>query len=184
MAVPANCRSSLPSPSSNAQCSGKEGQSNTSNRPPASQSPQISQSDGHTESIVGGDWMAVFPSSTAGSEAPGDLSASFSEAHETTSRAGSANRGMDNSGDRGKHEGYKSREDDMRADGEENVIGKLAARLAEREGSVQGDREAQELVDRELRAYGVDLGMEREGDGEDDAEKTVMESGQQRFDWG
>lgn len=73
---------------------------------------------------------------------------------------------MDLSGDGGRHEGYGSQEDDMRAGAEENVIGRLAARLAEREGGVQGDREVQKLVERGLRAYCVDLGMERERDGE------------------
>lgn len=76
---------------------------------------------------------------------------------------------MVGSEDRGEHEGYGSAEDDTGAEAEENIIGKLAARLAEMGGVVRGEEEVMELVERELRAYGVDLGMEREGveEGED-----------------
>ncbi|KAI7420092.1 hypothetical protein KC336_g9111 [Hortaea werneckii] len=109
MTVPTNRRSSSSSPSSEASGPGKEGQSNTSNRPPAHTSSQTSQSDGHTESIVEGDWVAILPSSVAGSEAPGDLSAMANEVHDTTSRAGSADRGMDDSGTQGGMKGTEVR---------------------------------------------------------------------------
>ncbi|KAI6792190.1 hypothetical protein KC361_g6892 [Hortaea werneckii] len=179
MTVPTKGHFSSPSSSSNTSGPGKEGQSNTSNPPPAPRSPRTSQSDDHTTSIVEGDWVAINSSSVPGSKSSSDLSASSSEAHDTTSRACSADRGMDDSGDRGKHKGYGSQEDAMRADEELNVIGKLATRLAEREGGVRGEREVQELVERELRAYGVYLGMEREGAGEGDAEKTVERRGKE-----
>lgn len=138
MAEPTMGRSSSPSPSSNTPGFGKEGQSNASNSPPAPPSPQSSQSDDHTTSVVEGDWVVIVPSSVAGSEAPGDFSGTSGKAY-----------------DDGKHI--------TRADVEENMVGKLAALLAEREGAVRGDIEVQELVERELGAYGVDLGMEKEG---------------------
>ncbi|KAI7479413.1 hypothetical protein KC357_g4199 [Hortaea werneckii] len=179
MTGPTNCRSSSPSPSSSRPGPGKEGQSNTSKPPPAPSSPQTSQSDDHTTSIVEGDWVAINSSSVPGSKSSRDLSASFSEAHDTTSRAGSVDQNMSDSEEKGDLEDFGSREEGMGADAEENVIGKLAARLAEREGGVQGDREVQELVERGLRAYGIDLGSEREGDGEEDADIMVKTRGKE-----
>lgn len=145
MTTPTNDRSSPLSPSSNTPGFGKEGQSNASNSPPAPPSPQSSQSDDHTTSVVEGDWVVIVPSSVAGSEAPGDFSGTSGKAYDEITRAGV----------------------------EENVVEKLAALLAEREGDVQGEREVQELVERELAVYGVDSEIEREADGEEDAGKLV-----------
>lgn len=96
--------------------------------------------------------MAILPLSVAGREAPDDFSGTSSNVHES-----------------GQHFAC--------ADVEENLVGKLAAWLAERGDSGHGDREVQELVERELAAYRVDLGMEREGDEEDDAGKMVKTRG-------
>ncbi|KAI7277221.1 hypothetical protein KC345_g6737 [Hortaea werneckii] len=148
MTAPTNDRSTPPSPSSNTPAPGKEGQFNTSNPPPDHPSPRTSQSDDHTTSIVEGDWVAILPLSVTGREGPDDLSGTSSEGHDNGQRI-------------------------TRADVEENLVGKLAALFAEREGRVQGDREVQELVERELAAYDVGLGIEREGDGEDDAGKML-----------
>ncbi|KAI7555128.1 hypothetical protein KC331_g27 [Hortaea werneckii] len=69
----------------------------------------------------------------------------MSEAQDTVSLGG----GMVGSEDRGEHEGYGSAEDDTGAEAEENIIGKLAARLAEMGGVVRGEEEVMELVERE-----------------------------------
>ncbi|KAI6838359.1 hypothetical protein KC332_g2044 [Hortaea werneckii] len=153
MTTPTNDRSSSPSPSSNLPSSGKEGQPNTPNPSPAAPSSQISQSDDYTASIVEGDWVVVAPSTVPGREAPGSLSDTSSKAH---------NSGLQIT----------------RADVEENLVGKLAALFAERGDAVQGDREVQELVEREFAASGVDLGIEREGDGEEDSGKLVDRRGE------
>lgn len=55
------------------------------------------------------------------------------------------------------------------------MIGKLAARLAEMGGAIRGEEEVKELVERELRAYGVDLGMERKKDEEKEDGKRMGE---------
>ncbi|KAI6844142.1 hypothetical protein KC340_g2367 [Hortaea werneckii] len=88
MAKPTNGRSSSPSPSSDASGPGEGGQSITSNPAPAPSSLRTSQSGDHTESLVEGDWVAITSSSVPGSESPGDLSASTSEAHDTVSFGG------------------------------------------------------------------------------------------------
>ncbi|KAI7366171.1 hypothetical protein KC354_g4318 [Hortaea werneckii] len=161
--------SSSPSPSSNASAPNKGGQYKTLDPPPAPPSLQPSQPDDHTESIVEGDWVAITPSSVPGSESPGDLSASMSEAHDTVSLGSCIDQGTVDSEGQGEQEGYGGAEDDTGAEAEENLIGKLAARLAEMGGVVRGEEEVMELVERELRAYGMDLEMEREGveEGED-----------------
>ncbi|KAI7205418.1 hypothetical protein KC316_g256 [Hortaea werneckii] len=146
--------------------------------PPAPSSPQTSQPNDHTENIVEGDWVAINPSSVPGSEALGDLFASMSEAYDTVSLGGCIDQGTVDSEDEGQREGYGSSEDDMEADVEENMVEKLAARLVEMGDSVRGEEEVMELVERELRAYGVDLGMEREGNEEVDRKETGERRGE------
>ncbi|KAI7213940.1 hypothetical protein KC333_g6297 [Hortaea werneckii] len=163
MAKPMNGRSSSPLPFSKTSSLSNGGQSITSTPAPAPSSPQPSQPDDHTESIVEGDWVAITPSSVPGSETPGDLSASASKAHDTVLAPRSFDQSAAESEDEGEQEGYGSAEDDTGVDVEENVVGKLAARLAEMGGIVQ-EEDVEKLVERELRAYGVDLGMEREGE--------------------
>ncbi|GAB1739807.1 hypothetical protein NU219Hw_g4742t1 [Hortaea werneckii] len=158
MTKPTNQRSTSPSPSANTPGFSKGGQSNTSIPPPAPTSPQTSEPDDHTESIVEGDWVIIPPLSIPGSESPGDLPATKKEPYDTIPVAGSVDERPVDSEDRWGYEGYGSGEDDTVADVEENVIGKLAARLAEREDVVQGEEEVKELVERELRGYGIDLG--------------------------
>ncbi|KAI6915128.1 hypothetical protein KC318_g183 [Hortaea werneckii] len=177
MPKPTNGRSSSPFPSSNTSGRHKGVQSITSDAPPAPSGPQTSQPDDHTDSIVEGDWVAITSSSVPGSEAPGDLSASMSVAHDTLSVPRSVDQGTVDPEDQGEHEGYASGEDDMGADGEENMVGKLAARLAEMGSVVQGEEDVMELVERELRAYGVDLGIEREGKEEEDGKEIVERKG-------
>ncbi|KAI7158007.1 hypothetical protein KC349_g5170 [Hortaea werneckii] len=177
MAKPTSGRSSSPSQSSNALDPGKGGQYDIPALPPAPRSPQTSQPDDHTESIVEGDWVAITYSSVPGSEAPGDLSASMSEAHDTVLALPSFDQGTVDLEGQGEQEGYGSAEDDMEADVEENVVGKLAVRLAEMGGIVR-EEDVRELVERELRAYRVELGMEREGEEEEHGKKMGEKRGE------
>lgn len=158
MTKPTNQLSSSPSPSSDATGPCKGGQSITSDPPPARTSAQTSQPDDCIEGIVEGDWVIIPPLLIPGSESPGDLPATTKKPYDTIPVAGSVDERPVDSEDRWGYEGYGSGEDDTVAGMEENMIGKLAARLAEKGGIVQGEGEVKELVERELRAYGVHFG--------------------------
>lgn len=178
MAKPTSGRTSSPFPSSNASDPRDGGQYNTSTPPPAPSSPQTPQPSDHTESIVEGDWVAINPSAALGNGSPGGLSATTNEPDDTIPLGGGFDQGKVDPEDEREQGGYASGEDDRGADVEENLVGKLAARLAEMGDSLRGEEDVKELVERELRAYGVDLGMEREGDEEEDGKEMVGRRGE------